>query len=49
VAHNFSDEVAVHIHDATEQEKATPDEALKASETGEILKLQVAENDRIEV
>jgi hypothetical protein len=31
VAQNFGDEVAVHIHDATDQEKAKLDEVLEVA------------------
>lgn len=49
VAHNFGDEVAVHIHDATEQDNSRLDEALLATNKGDHPKPQVVQADRVEV
>lgn len=43
VAQNFGDEVAVHIHDASEKDKATLNEALKHSDMGKGSNLDTVE------
>jgi (p)ppGpp synthase/HD superfamily hydrolase len=49
VAQNFGDEVAVHIHDVTDQEKNKLDDALLATDKGKLSKSQVVEADRVVV
>jgi (p)ppGpp synthase/HD superfamily hydrolase len=49
VAQNFGDEVAVHIHDVTDQEKNKLDDALLVTDKGKVSKSHVVEADRVVV
>jgi hypothetical protein len=41
VAHNFGDEVAVHVYDASEEEKKRLDQALQVSNAGEGVRIEI--------
>jgi hypothetical protein len=41
VAHNFGDEVAVHVYDASEEEKKRLDQALQVSNAGEGVRIDI--------
>jgi hypothetical protein len=41
VAHNFGDEVAVHVYDASEKEKKRLDQALQVSNAGEGVRIEI--------
>jgi hypothetical protein len=49
VAQNFGDEVAVHIHDASEKDKPKLDDALKDSDMGKSSNMDTVETVGIRV